>query len=267
MSVLVGGVGQLYQGDFDLGRFAVERLGQEDLGPGVLVEELSYGAIAVVQRLEDVSPDAVVLVGAAERGRRPGSVERRRIPELDLSPQEVQFAVGDAATGYVSIDLVIEVAFGLGALPRRTVAVEVEPARGGPDERLSSEAAAGLEQALDVVRAEVRRAPLLELADRLRERLEGERRAGAPATGSLRSLLRELELVDEEGRLEDAFKLRDQLRGAISAGEAGEGMEEVDRALWWALIEELDRLQPLEVGWISLEPAPDGGASSSKARF
>jgi hydrogenase maturation protease len=153
--ILVGGVGQLYQGDLDLGRLAVERLAAEDLGPEVLVEDLFYGAVAVAQRLEDLTPDALVLVGAEQRGRRPGTVERRTVEELELTPEEVQLAVGDAVTGYVGIDLVVEVAHGLGVLPPRTVAIEVEPAEVEPSEELSPAAAAALEEALRLVRAEV----------------------------------------------------------------------------------------------------------------
>ena len=67
MTVLVGGVSELFQGDLDLGRLAVARLLDEDLGPGVLVEDLHYGAVAVAQRLEEVRPDTLVLVGAVRR--------------------------------------------------------------------------------------------------------------------------------------------------------------------------------------------------------
>ena len=82
MTILVGGVGQLYQGDLDLGRRAVERLRQEHLAAGVLVEDLHYGAVAVAQRLRDVAPDALVVVGAEVHGRTPGTVERRRVRSL-----------------------------------------------------------------------------------------------------------------------------------------------------------------------------------------
>jgi len=153
--ILVGGVAELFQGDLDLGRLAVLRLAGEDLGPGVLVEELSYGGVAVVQRLEDLRPDALVLVGAHARSRPAGTVERREVEPPALSAEELQVAVGDAVTGYVTIDLVVEVAAALGALPPRVVAVEVEPARVEPVEGLSPEAAAGLEEALGLVRAEV----------------------------------------------------------------------------------------------------------------
>ena len=44
----------------------------------------------------------------------------------------------------------------LGALPKRVVAVEIEPAQVQPGAQLSPEALAGLERALELVRAAVR---------------------------------------------------------------------------------------------------------------
>lgn len=154
--ILVGGVGELFQGDLDLGRHAVERLAGEDLGPDVLVEELHYGAVAVAQRLEDLRPDALILVGAVAGGRRPGAVERREYEPRLSGAAQVQRAIGDAVTGYVGIDLVLEVAAGLGALPPRAVAIEIEPALTESSVELSPEGEAALEEALALVREEVR---------------------------------------------------------------------------------------------------------------
>lgn len=262
MTVLVGGVAQLYQGDLDLGRVATERLAGEDLGPAVLVEELSYGAVAVVQRLEELRPGALVLVGAAERDRAPGTVERRRAEPVERRPEDVQVAVGEAVVGYVSLDLLLEVAAGLGALPERTVAIEVEPANREPSETLSPPARAGLERALELVRDEVRRVPVLELADELRELVAPE---GVETTGALRALrglLDELEAVDRAGRWGETFALRERLRRQIAAGHTSESMRALDWGLWWALIEELDRLQPREDP-ISAEASPDGGSTGT----
>lgn len=153
--ILVGGVAELFQGDLDLGRRAIARLAAEGLGDGVVVEELSYGGVAVAQRLEDLRPDALVLVAAHSRGRVPGSVERREVGPPELTPAELQLAVGDAVTGYVTIDLLIEVAQAFGALPAKTVCFEVEPASVRPAEQLTPEAQAGLEEALELLRAEV----------------------------------------------------------------------------------------------------------------
>jgi hydrogenase maturation protease len=246
VTVLVGGVGQLYQGDLDLGRVAAERLAGEALGPDVLVEDLHYGAVAVAQRLQELRPGALVLVGAVVRGRPPGRVERRRIRDRRLAPEQGQRAVADAVTGYVTLDLVIEVAGGLDALPARTTAVEVEPATTEPAEALSPPATAALEAAIGLVRAEVRRIPLLELADKLRLRCQDTRLEPAPALGTLRDLLGELEQLEERGRWGTTFALRDRLRRRIADGDTGFGMDHLDWGLWWALIEELDRLQPLE---------------------
>jgi hypothetical protein len=246
VTAFVGGVSELFQGDLDLGRLAVEQLLGEDLGPGVLVEDLHYGAVAVAQRLEDVRPGTLVLVGAVRRGRAPGTVERRRIEAPDLSAADLQAAVRDAVVGYVHVDLVVAVAAGLRVLPPRTVAVEVEPEDVGPGEGLSSAAAAGLVTAVALVRDEVRRSPLLQLADELRPLVGRARLEDSGALRAIRDLLEELVLLDREGRWGAAFALRDRLRLAIAAGEIGEGMDHRDWGLWWALIEELDRLEAVE---------------------
>ena len=153
--ILVGGVAELFQGDLDLGRRAVLRLAEENLGDGVEVEELSYGGVAVAQRLQDLRPEALVLVACHPRGRPAGAVERRAVEPSELSPAELQLAVGDAVTGYVTMDLLIDVATAFGVLPEVVVAIEVEPASVQPSETLTAEAQAGLEEALALVREEV----------------------------------------------------------------------------------------------------------------
>lgn len=162
--ILVGGVGQLWQGDLDLGRRAVGRLEELAEGKGVVVEDLSYGAVAVAQRLEELRPDGLILVGAHRRGRRAGVTETRRHVPKCLPPEQVQGAVADAVTGYVSLDLVLEVAEAFGVLPADTLVVDVEPAVTAPCSVLSPQAEAGLASALAAVRAAL-----------------GER--GCPATG------------------------------------------------------------------------------------
>ena len=246
MTTLVAGVGELYQGDLDLGRLAADRLAAEGLGPDVLVEDLYYGALAVAQRLEELRPTSLVLVGAVARGRGPGTVERRRIVPGPIDPAAFRAAVEQAGTGYVSMDLVVQVGLGLGVLPRRTLLFEVEPNGVEPAERLSPEAEDALEDVIHLVREEVRRFPLLELADRLRPRLEGDHLEPADAVDAMRALLLELDVVDQAGRWGRTFALRDALRLRIAEGRTGEGMDHLDWGLWWGMIEELDRLQALE---------------------
>ena len=124
----------------------------------MLVEELHYGAVAVAQRLEDLRPDLLILIAAVVSGRPPGTVERRVVELAARDAAEVQRAIGDAVTSYVGIDLVLEVASGLGALPARTIAIEVEPASVESSEHLSEEGAGALERVLELVREELARA-------------------------------------------------------------------------------------------------------------
>ena len=64
----------------------------------------------------------------------------------------------------------------------------------------------------------------------------------------MRELLAELDRLDETGRWGTTFALRDRLRLQIAQCHTSESMEHLDWALWWAVVEELDRLQPLDAG-------------------
>lgn len=248
--VLIGGVGELFQGDLDLGRVAVERLQLEVLGGHVLVEDFHYGAVAVAQRIQELKPTHLVLIGGIVRGRTPASVWRRLVDGSAFDPADLQLAVGDAVTGYVSIDLVVEVAAGLGVLPGRTVTIEVEPVSVELCDHLSPEVTDVLDQVLDLVRAEIRRAPLVDLAEQIHQRCtaEADRLADSAAAATLLELLETIRVLGDEGRWGRTFVQRERLRRQLDAGETGVGMDTLDWALWWALLEELDKVFEMEAG-------------------
>jgi Ni,Fe-hydrogenase maturation factor len=246
-AVVVGGVGQLFQGDLDLGRHVVERLLAAPLPRATHVEDLHFGAVAVAQLLQDLAPDTLVVTGAEVRGRAPGTFERRRVVPETLSPAARQGAIGDSVTGYVTIGLLVDVANALGALPGRTVAVEVEPVSTAPAAELSPEVTGLVDRVAARVRLEADRAPLFVTVERLRSRLVDAPPEPAPALDALGDLLAELDRVERDTRWGRTFVLRDRLRGHVAAGRTGGGMDHLDWSLWWALIEELDRLQTAEV--------------------
>lgn len=245
--ILVAGVGELFQGDLDIGRRAAEQLASEALGPHVVAEELSYGAVAVAQRLEDLAPERLVLISAIRRGLAPGTVTRRLVAAADrvAGPAAVD-AVRHAVTGYVDVDLLIDVAAALGALPPRTVVIEVEPLTTEPSTELSAAGAAGLDEALAMARVEADRAPLLWLVPSVRAALDDGHLGEGPARSAMRALMEDLERLDRTGRWGTTFRDRDRLRLLIGDGATGEGMDHLDWALWWAVIEELDRLEARE---------------------
>lgn len=155
MGIVIGGVSHLYQGDLDLARTVLARLRRTELPPGTAVEDFDYGAVAAAQRLQELGPSALVLVGTAQRGREAGSVERRRVRASELSRGTIQDAVADAVTGHIGLDILLEVAAALGALPDYTVAVYVEPLITGPSERLSAPCEGAITDVVGLVLAEV----------------------------------------------------------------------------------------------------------------
>lgn len=252
--VLVGGVGQLFQSDQDLGRVAVEQLVADELPRGVVVEDLSYGAIAVSHRLRELAPATLVLVGSVQRGRAPGTVHRRRVRSIERSAEDLQGAVLDAGTGYVDLDLTLDVAWAFEALPSRTVVIEVEPAEMGPGTELSAIGRAALDPVAAAIRRECRQAPVFDVVDRLRPRLVEGLLAPTAVRSALVELVDALDTLDHEGRWGRTFAAKDALQLAVASGDAGADLDHGDWGMLWGLVE---GVQSLEAS--SVTDGPSGG--------
>jgi hydrogenase maturation protease len=134
--VLVGGIGYPHLRDHSLGLVITERLRSvhwpDDLD--VVVEDLSYSPIAVVQRLDADPPGRrfrrLVVVSAIARGgaRWPGAITCYRWAGVLPPDGEIRRAMTEAVTGTVSLDNTLIVAKHFDALPDDVVVVEVEPA-------------------------------------------------------------------------------------------------------------------------------------------
>ena len=246
MRIVVGGVGQLYQGDLDLGRHVVESLSSMGWGSDVVVEDFHYGAVAVSQRLDELEPAALILAGAEARGRLPGTIQRTRVDRSVPDVSQARDSVEAAVTGYVDIDLVIDVIKTLGSAPERIVVYEVEPKTTGPSTEMSEETVEALGAVVGALRREVELTPLFILCDELRGALSDHHLDQSSSLSSLMAMLVQLEMVEEGGAWGGVFSLRDRLRLEISRGETSENMNRLDWSLWWSLIEELDRLQKEE---------------------
>lgn len=130
--VIVGGIGYRNLRDYSVGGAVVDHLMQRILPDSVVVEDLSYNPVAVVQRLEDEPPDRrfqrAVFVGAVARGgRAPGMVTAYRWDGALPTPDRVQDAVAEAITGVIALDNTLIVARQFGATPNEVLVVEVEP--------------------------------------------------------------------------------------------------------------------------------------------
>jgi hypothetical protein len=94
-----------------------------------VVEDVSYGPIDVLFKLQD-EPGGFrlgIFVGAVARGRLEGTVEQYRWQVPTPSVDELQERVAEAVTGVVSLENLLLILGHFGALPSRTVVIEVEP--------------------------------------------------------------------------------------------------------------------------------------------
>lgn len=132
MRVIVAGVGYRNLRDHSVGVAVVDRLEARAWPADVVVEDLSYNPIAVVQRLEDEPVarrfERAVVVAAVERGRGSGTVTAYRWDGVLPGDDEIQRAVTEAVTGVIALDNTLIVTRHFGALPDEVIVVEVEPA-------------------------------------------------------------------------------------------------------------------------------------------
>ena len=92
------------------------------------MEDLSYGPVALSMNLKERPDyDRLVVFGAVERGRAPGTVEgyrwRGELPATDL----IQERVSEAVTGVISLENLLVVCGALGGLPDDVRVIEIEP--------------------------------------------------------------------------------------------------------------------------------------------
>lgn len=132
MRVIVGGVGYPDLCDYSIGIEIQERLSFRDAPPNVVVEDLSYNPIAIIQRLDDELPTErfgrVIVVSAVKRGDRPaGTITAYRWDGELPDDSEIQRAVTDAVTGIIAVENTLVIARYFGALPDDVAVVEVEP--------------------------------------------------------------------------------------------------------------------------------------------
>jgi len=154
--ILVGGVGLPWLRDLDYGTQWVNRVAHHDWPDHVVIEDMSYAAHRVLDRLQEVRPRKVVLVGCMPRHEDPPGMVRRY--DLDLTPpsgEEAHERISEAAQGIIDLDHTLAVARYYGAFPDDTVVIEVEPEDDTFGLGFSDVVEATVEAVLDLVRQEV----------------------------------------------------------------------------------------------------------------
>lgn len=151
--ILVGGVGYRNLRDYSVGPLMIERLAAQPWPDGVDVDDLSFGPVSLVHRLQEVPPyDRMVLVGAVGRGRVPGEVYRYRWDGVLPDEATIQGCVCEAVTGVISLDNLLVVGRYFGVLPDDVVVIEVEPAVEDWGEEFTPDVARALGRVEEMVR-------------------------------------------------------------------------------------------------------------------
>ena len=129
MRTLIAGVGYSNLSDLSAGPLVAARLRREQWPEHIEVDDLSYGPVAVVHRFAEASPPfrRLVLVGAADRGRKAAAVRCYRWDGVLPPPEEVQARVAEAVTGVIDLDNLLVVAQQFGALPEEVFVIEIQP--------------------------------------------------------------------------------------------------------------------------------------------
>jgi len=138
-STLIAAVGHRLCRDLSAGPVWLDRLARLDWPEHVSVEDFSFGAVAMMQRLQ-ADPCARALFLTAEvRDREPGTLHLKRHEPQALDPDHVQASISEAGAGVVAIDLLLVIGEYFDVLPAETWTLEVEPVDGDWGDGLSTE--------------------------------------------------------------------------------------------------------------------------------
>ena len=161
--IVVGGIGLPWLRDLDYGTQFIRRIEGETWPKGVYIEDLSFAGHRVLDRLMELRPHKVILVGAMPRDVDPAGTIRRYPLDPDL-PQEpdadLQERLAEAASGIIDLDHTLAIVRWGKGFPADTVVIEVEPGDRSFGLGFSDEVEATVDQVLALIREEVSKPPL-----------------------------------------------------------------------------------------------------------
>lgn len=160
MMVLVSGIGYSNMSDMSFGRVLYAEMAGMKWPDHVHVEDLNFGPIMIYQWLEEtpVKYDKLILVGAANRGRKPGTLEVYAWDGKMPDEAGVQACVGEAVTGVISLENLLVVCKQFGVLPEDVTIVEIEPQNEEYGLEFSPVVAARVGEAIEIVKMEAMKA-------------------------------------------------------------------------------------------------------------
>ncbi len=155
MKVLIAGVGHPNLKDLSFGQVLLPHLKLQKWTENFDLENLSFGAIAVLQWFQDFPGkyERVVFVSAAERaGRKPGTLDVYKWNFAPLDEETVQECVAESVTGIISLDNLMMILQYFKALPPEVEVIEIEPVDASIGFECSPEITARFDEFSEIVR-------------------------------------------------------------------------------------------------------------------
>ena len=160
MKVLIAGVGHPNLKDLSFGQIFLPHLKEQDWAASDDLENLSFGAIAVLQWFQDFPGkyERVIFISAAERaGRAPGTVALYQWDFPPLDAEAVQECVAESVTGIISLDNLLMILQHFQALPPEVEILEIEPVDANIGFECSPEITARFDEFAEIVREKAAR--------------------------------------------------------------------------------------------------------------
>ena len=155
MKILIAGVGHPNLKDLSFGQVLLPHLKKQKWTEDFDLENLSFGAIAVLQWFQDF-PDKyerVIFVSAAEReGRKPGTLDVYKWNFAPLDEEAVQECVAESVTGIISLDNLMMILQYFKALPPEVFVLDLEPVDSEIGFECSPKIAARFDEFSEIVR-------------------------------------------------------------------------------------------------------------------
>lgn len=127
MRILVVGVGNILQGDDGFGVEVARRLAERPQPPGVKIDEIGIGGIALVQELM-AGYDACIVLDAVDRGRPPGTVMVIEPEVVDVHSFTIEVKHDLLADMHLATpSRAMMVARAVGVLPAKTLLIGCQP--------------------------------------------------------------------------------------------------------------------------------------------
>ena len=151
--VLIGAIGYFNLRDYSIGPKLLAQLKKIQWPPGIEVDELNWGPIAIVQQFQSLPDpyDRVIFLTARSCGRPVGTITLRQWNGVLPDEENIQSRISEAVTGVISADNLLIIGEHFKIWPEEVFVVDVEPGKEEMGETFTPEVEAVIDDVLEII--------------------------------------------------------------------------------------------------------------------